>query len=275
MGIVCLFLPPFISVFASIKHSFNDTLNWKSCVTIYAIYNVLINFSMFLILKLFFHTESIVLTVSFTLKYIFSASVLGLVYFCLFVLIKGIIKHHKINFNNVKAFLKKDSDLARYVVLFALIIGFQYLFDVQIRYIADGLSNFYPVFNLCPTIMTFAYSILLFGAIIFLPKIVSKLLLLLTYIFSLVIYMVQFMLLHIKEEAFTVLDFTNASEAMEFLNFVIKEISWSFVLTIVISIIIIVFAFKKLDKIDRIRKIELTIKNKTIVLCRIKLYLVF
>ena len=253
MEFICLLLPAFISLF--ILKTYNE--KFYKYLTIYAIFNILINFSILLIAKVFFHTVSYLFTVSFSIKYIILASILAIIYPLIYLNREKIldINFYKKILKNIKKFLIDNKIIIYHILLFSLLTILLFIFDIKLRNISYSLSKFYGVAKWCPNIMTFAYVFLTYSLIIILPKILSKIFIILFYIFNLVLFVTHFMMLNIKEEALTMYDLGNASEGFEFLNFLIEEMSFSFIFIIVLSLVLFILIFILINK-TRVKKFE-------------------
>ena len=121
------------------------------------------------------------------------------------------------------------------------------------------MAKFYYVFSISNILFLFAYIILFLGVIFLLPKIISKIFMILLYVLSLIIFLVNYMLIQIKGTAFSFNELVNINEGMQYINFIFKEINFEMILIILVSLICFLISFKMIKYIkikkSKIKKI--------------------
>ncbi len=99
--------------------------------------------------------------------------------------------------------------------------------------------------------LTLLYSLLITSVLFLLPKILSKILLIIYYILMLILFLVHYMLFIIKDQVFTVYDLFNTQEGLTYINFIFKEIKLPLIIIIIISLILLIYTFKQINKIKK------------------------
>lgn len=101
-----------------------------------------------------------------------------------------------------------------------------------------------------PNILTIAHGLLVGIILVILPKTMRKILVPIIYVLNIILFIVNYMLILIKSEAFTVYNFQIASEGFKYINFVMNEIDFIFLLIILISTALFIFTLRKSKKIN-------------------------
>lgn len=249
----------------------NKKQNTISLVCYYFVCVLLNNFIMNLLLYFVFKRNDIIFTVQFSEKYILLSTVIAihipLVYngckkgmdnllIKYFELLRNAIGKLKTKiikskiYKNIVSYVKKNEKCLKINFLFLVLIIIQFLFfDIMIRISIDHQINFYPVYMLTPNILTVAYGLLCGIVLMILPKIISNIFVVIIYLFNLVLFIVNYMLIVIKSEAFTVYNFQIANEGLTYINFILEEINITFIVIILLSIILFVFTIMKLKDV--------------------------
>lgn len=164
-------------------------------------------------------------------------------------------------------FIVKYKSIVSRIIIFILLLALMFLFDFPLRVITYKLNSFFPVMSLCPIIFDIAYTIIVYSLVIILKKKISIIFLILSYIFNLLFFVTNYMMISIKEEAFSFYDLNNASEGFEYLNFVIKEISFNFIMIIVCSIVLLLLIIILIRQLNHLKlKINIIIFVVSIVI---------
>lgn len=152
-------------------------------------------------------------------------------------------KEKKIITNKTPSLLKKICITSLLVILFILLnASLFYLLDFSTRQEAFAIDGFYDLWGATPILMTGAYLLAFLAISIILPRKVSQVFMGLFYAIFIALFVVNYMLLRIKTEAFSIYTLSNAGEGMMFLNFLLKEITPVFVITLLGAIILAIIA---------------------------------
>lgn len=135
------------------------------------------------------------------------------------------------------------------------------MFDIHLRIMANDIMNFYSFKELCPNLLSISIIVFFIIVLYLLPKKVSKITLIICYIFTLILFIVNYMLLNIKGQTLSVFDLNNASEGMKYLNFILGEINIEFILILFISIVTLIISILLLNKIN----INLKLRKKVLI----------
>lgn len=254
MEFICLFCPAFISLL--IMNNKNDMFKKQSIpyiISTYFIYNLLINFTILLVTKVLFNTFTYMFTISFSIKYIVLASILAS------ILPKAIVAFNQkivTNYKNKQILKKGKNFIYRHnkVFIFILLTAFFFGMDYYCRIKCYEVTEFYKVSSLSPKLLSLAYSLLFAGIISVLPKKLSRITLSIVFIFNMLLFIVQYFLLAIKKEAFTVYELTNANEGFAYLNCLIKEIKWDLIMIVVLGIAVYIICFILLGNNKKMKK---------------------
>ena len=272
MELICLLCPSAISVYIYVKHYLKN--NKPNLIFNYYIFSVLLNYLiMNITLYNILHLKDTEFTRSFAYKYIILSSLVAIHIPILLNILNKLTSKcielyinftNKIldKFNNISKiistskpylklskYLKDHKENIKSSIIFISFTTIQLLlFDLVIRYIIHRDINFYQIYNLTPNILTISYGILLGTILTILPKTISKICYSLVYIFSLLLFITNYMLINIKSEAFTIYNFQIANEGFEYINFIIKEINILFIIIIIISLFIFIKIITLLNK---------------------------
>lgn len=254
---ICLFCTSFISLAIYLKFFSKKTdILFSIC---YYFISVLANtFIMNGIFYFSFGKNDLVYTLSFTDKYIllssFIATLLPIIFNLLEILIHKFLKLAQPIFKKkllkVNKYLKKNKEQVKNNSFFMLFVILQFwFFDIVIRVITYKETSFYNVFMPTPNLLTIAYGAVVAVILILLPKKAIKIFFPIIYVFNLILFITNYMLLAIKSEAFTMHDLQIASEGFEYSNFILREINFGFIVLILISIVLFILAFKQINKV--------------------------
>lgn len=276
MNYICLLTPAFISLYLKYKNEENIKSNLINIISYYFIMVNLINLSIAIVTKVFFSNYSYDFTTSFCIKYIILADVLAIIYHILEIKIKNIFNAKK---ENIKHILEKIIEKYNFYKInslkIILFMFFNILFflsiDIYLRTIAHNITNYYNVSAIYPNLFTVLYAFLIGIIIMLFSKRISRILLLSTYSFNIVLFLINYMLLQIKSQAFSIYDLGNANECFKYLNFLFKEINIKLVIFILFLIFIIIINYVLLK---RIKKPKISIRI-IIVIIAIFLFLIF
>ena len=259
MEFMCLFCPAFISLYFHCKDIKISQINILKLICYYFFYVNLINLSILIITNILFKTNTYLFTVSFSIKYLLLANLLSIVYPKILRKIKKwYIFHHEKVSNNFMKFLKTKKTKNAFKT-FSFIFLNTMLFsivDFNLRYIAFNITDFYSLYGIYPYVYTISFSLLINTAILVLPRIASKIALIIINILTILLFLIHYMLLQIKSQAFTVHLLGNTNEGLSYLNFIFKEINIKLIFIILLLIIITIVNFKLLSKIKRPNKIK-------------------
>ncbi len=151
---------------------------------------------------------------------------------------------------NIEKYFRKNTKEVRKNVWFITLIAILLLFfDFILRCCVYWDTRFYLPIMLTPNILTIAYAFLIGTVLVLLPKRVTKILYSIVYLGAVVLFVVNYMLIRIKSEAFSVYTLQVASEGLDFINFAFKEINILFVLILLVSIGIFIYTFKCIKNI--------------------------
>ena len=273
MELICLLCPSAISVYIYVKYYLKDKK--IDLIFNYYVFSILINylimnFILYDVLKL----KEAVYTTSFSQKYILLSSIVAIHIPILFNMLNKFIHkylkiyldfinkildkfkntinkvtHNKI-YINITNYIKKNIENIISSIKFICLITLQFLFfDIIIRYIIHKDINFYQIYNLTPNLLTIAHGILIGVILSILPKKSSKFLTFIVYLFNLVLFITNYMLINIKSEAFTIYNFQIANEGFEYINFILKEINIFFIIIILLSVLLLIKTISTLKHI--------------------------
>ena len=272
MELICLFCPEIIGlcIFLKLYPKFEKK---NLHLILYYFANVLlINFIILIISKVIFNIYSYVFTVNFSLKYIilsvFLSSILPI---CVYYLPNKFKKtsYYCELYKRLKILIKKHKNLLINIVFVTTLILSYFALDIYIKYIAYKVASFYQIISISNVLFTIGYCIIILLIAIILPKILAKVFLIVTYIFNILIFIVNFMLIQIKGVAFSFNELANANEGVAYINFIFKEINWELLIIIAISIILFIFSFKFFKKLNFKKQIR---KKIIITICLIILF---
>lgn len=276
MNYICLLTPAFISLYLKYKNEKNLKSKIINIICYYFIMVNIINLSIAIIAKVFFGNYSYVFTTSFCIKYLIIADILALIYHLVEIKIKNILNAKKENIHHIlekiieKYNLYKSNVLKIIIFMFFNILFFLSI-DIYLRTISHNITNYYYVSAIYPNLFTGLYAILIGIIIMLFSKRISRILLLVTYIFNIILFLANYMLLQIKSQAFSIYDLGNANEGFKYLNFLFKEINLKLVIFILFLIFIIIINYVLLKKIHK-PKISIRI---IVVIVTIILFLIF
>lgn len=276
---IYLFCTSFISLFVYINYFDKNKEKNFIHLTVYYFICVLMNF-LLMSGVLYFGIGRIELesTLRFSIKYILLSSVVALhlplgfdiikktgnyilnKYFGLYKKFLKFIKEQIIKIckkflqiklvNNIVKYLKKNINSIKKDFWFIALITILFLyFDVILRCYVYWDTRFYLPIMLTPNILTIAYGLLVGTILVLLPKKLTKVLYPIVYGCTVLLFIVNYMLIKIKSEAFTVYNLQVASEGLDFINFIVKEINLLFIIILLISIWIFIYTFRKIKSI--------------------------
>lgn len=261
MSLISLLSPAFISlvIYLNFLSHRRDLLK---DISYYFICNIIINLIVLGTVHYIFGHEEVTWTLVFTIKYLLMASVLAIVLpFVINLLLKlinklfpsieatintGVKKDGKFSF---KMFYRKNKILSNNIIFIGSGALLFYILDIVIRLTAIKASNFGGDVFIAPFLFTLAYYGLFLLLQCYLPKILARILSIIVYILYIGLFVANYMLLQIKDEALSVGELTNAGEGFKFLNFLVQELSFVFIITIILAIALAVINFKFLGKI--------------------------
>ena len=259
----------------NIKNNNTNLFNGTSIIILLCYYflAVLTNtFLMYILLYFVMKRNDLTFTVLFTLKYLLLSSFIALNIPILFEYIsklinkyiidyikftdnsldkieKGINKFFKTRigriFVSVKNYVIKYKKQICTNIIFVIFIILQfYLFDYVIRKLVYNDIAFLSVDSLAPKNITLAIGMFVGTLLVLLPKICRKILIPIIYVINLLLFLVNYMLITIKSEAFSIYSLQIASEGFEYISFITKEINFSFIFVIIVSVVLFIITFK-------------------------------
>ena len=177
-------------------------------------------------------------------------------------LIKEGILSVEIDYNkeSLKRYIEKNREKVNRAKFILVSIIFFVLLDFIIRYLAIKVSSFSSLFSITSILMTLCFSILFTMIIYYLPKHLSKITAIITYLFWIILFLVHYFLLKIKSEALSIYDLNDTTEGIQFLNFIIKQINVKLIICLVILLFLAIYSFILLIKVKR-KKVEVTFKK--------------
>ena len=158
-----------------------------------------------------------------------------------------------ISFNKEKFIkcCKDNSDTLTKVGFVIVTIMFYFVIDVLTRRLAVNISGFGRLGLIPPNLMTLSLSILFIAIMYYSPKIFSKIFAIANYAIWIILFFVQYFLMHIKQEAFSIYDLGNASEGFEYTNFLFKHINLKLIICTIFIISLAVISFILLSRIKK------------------------
>jgi len=281
---ICLFCPSFISLAIYIKYFKNKNKTEIINSICYYFFSVLANyFVVNAILYFIFKRNEVIYTLQFSEKYILMSTIIAVHIPMLFNYLNKCIdklltkyfdfirkasrnlKNKIIKSRNIKKIIncykKNGKSIIRNLIYITLIIIQFLFFDLIIRTIIHNQINFYGVHMLTPNIITIAYGLMIGLILLVLSKMLRNIFTIFIYAFNTTLFVVNYMLLLIKSEAFTIYDFQIASEGFEYANFIVDEITPKFIVIILLSILLFILTLIYLKKV----KCELKIRKKIII----------
>ena len=154
----------------------------------------------------------------------------------------------KIKSKKIKEVIKSNRELNSIIIFYLTVILFFLATDLSIRYVSISVANFGNLYSISSNAMTLMYALLFASIMFWISKKKSKIIIVIFYLFNIILFITHFLLLKIKNEAFSIYDLFNAGEGLEFINFAVDKISVKFVLGIIIFIIIGILSFISLSK---------------------------
>lgn len=267
MELICLFCPAFITLLIMLPHYQKEKkYDILKIICLYFIHVLAINGIILLITKNFFNINEYVFTVVFSMKYLLLGITLSFIIPFIEINNKKLLsesyynelwKKTKIKLGVLKKFIKNHKEL-----LFSLIFVISiFILDLFLRYIEYKNIGFYGVLELSPNILTLGYIFLITTIGLIIPKVLSNIWYIITYIITLLLFCIDYFLINIKGEPFTINQIGVAAEGVEFINFVIEKINLEFIIILLTSIILFIFSIWVNQKIVRKKfKIMSTIK---------------
>lgn len=268
MSFISLFCPAFISL-ALYLNLFNRKRDVLNDLSYYFICNMIVNSIVLLTVRFVFGHEEITWTIVFTIKYLFMSSIVS----CILPFIinylnnnvgKWLLPAKKIidtGFNkngefSFKLLYKKNKKLFNSIIFIASSFLFFYIIEFAIRITAVKIGDFGHNIFMSPFLFTICYYIIFLLFQLYLPRVLSKIFSIINYIFYIVLFIVNYMLLHIKSEALSVGELTNASEGAKYLNFIIKEINVVFIIVVVLIVICAIVNYIFLNRVNIRRRVK-------------------
>ena len=261
MSFICLMCPAFISLVIYLN-LFCKKRDFLKDISYYFICNIIINFIVLFAVRYIFGHDEVTWTLVFTIKYLLMASMLAIVLpFAIKLVFKlvrkwlplfqkiintGIDKNGEFSF---KLFYKKNTVLSNYIIFIGSGFLFFYVIDIVIRYTAIKASGFGSNVFISPFLFTLGYFGLFLLLQCYLPKVLAKIVSIIGYILYIGLFVANYMLLHIKDEALNFGELTNATEGAKFLNFLVQELSVLFIISIVLILAFAVINFMFIGKV--------------------------
>lgn len=149
----------------------------------------------------------------------------------------------------IRYYKNNEKQIKKNCLFIGLVMLLFLFFDFVLRCYVYADIRFYLPIMPTPNLLTIAYGLLTGVILVLLPKKLVKVLYPLVYIYLLIMFVVNYMLLQIKNDAFTVYNLQVAGEGFEFFEFVAAEINLLFIIILVISLIIFISTFKQIKNI--------------------------
>ena len=256
MELLCLICPTFVSLIIYYSKLFKEKII-SNKIIFYFIGNLVINLGTILTAYVFFGVREFSFNVtSFVVKYCALAIAFSIIYaiamgflpklrdYCI-KLYKSGCKKGKFS---IKLFYTKNNSLVDHVFFLGTSVLFFYLLDLAVRQVAITLSSYSWLLQVSAFLFTATFCFTYIFIAYILPKIVSRIFVIFTYVLNIVLYIVNFMLLKIKAEALSLGELNNTAEGKKYLNFVLDKISIPFILVVVISIALAVLNYISLKR---------------------------
>lgn len=244
MEYICLFAPAFISLFLKYRAEENLKAKILNIICYYFIMVNIINLSVMIVAKLFFNNYSFEFTTSFSIKYLMLANVFAIIFPYIIeklIVNRIIIKNKLVNFfvyirrilfnikkgicfvfDKIAKVVKKNNyNLVKKFLFMCFNLVFFIVVDIYLRKIAFDITGYYSISALYPNLFTVLYALFLGFIILLLSKKISRIFLGFVYGFNILLFLVNYMLLSIKSQAFSIYDLSNFNEGIQYLNFVI------------------------------------------------------
>ena len=151
------------------------------------------------------------------------------------------IKFNCKEFNRLKREIKKRKD--KIIFIFTLFLLF-FSMDIFVRAYSTSVSKFSSLYLFTPNIVTLTFCFLFTALLLYLPKLVSKILAWFLYLFNFGLLLTHYFLLTIKSEAFSIYDINNVSEGMEFLNCIVEKITPLLIIFSIYCILLMIVNYK-------------------------------
>lgn len=255
MELICTLLPSIFTIYIYImficKSDKKSLLKYAKYYAISVIINNLIIMSgLFLFLK---KRELDFSYILFDIKYL-------CVSICISVILPYLYKYITIFFNTgVKKngkfsliFLYKKNHKILNKIFFVIVnIVIFFSLDIIIRKTAIEVSSFNSLGSLGTNLFTFFYIFLFISLMFYLPKVLSIIFCIITYISFISLFLIHYFMLRIKGEAFSIYELNNATEGAKYLNFLLKELNFKFIFLIIIIILCIIISLILIDKIKK------------------------
>ena len=276
---IYLFLTSFISLFVYINYFDKNKEKKFFELVIYYFICVLFNFLLMSVFLYFVsNNNSLSSSLSFSIKYILLSSVVAFHLPLGFSFIKKIFNWSLRNYFDLyrkififfkeqflarwKKFIKikfvsklikycksNSKDIKKNICFVFLVILLFLYFDIILRFFIYYDTRFYLPIMLTPNILTIIYGFVCGVILLLLPKKITKIIYPIVYLFLMFIFIVNYMLIKIKSEAFTMYNLQVVNEGFEFINFVGKEINLLFIFVLVISFSLFLYSYKKINDI--------------------------
>lgn len=266
MEYLCILCPAFISLYFYVKD--NKNLSVWNIVCYYFIHVNIINLTILLICSYFFKTYLFQFNVIFSIKYLFLGNFFAIIYPKIESIIKSYYLNHKNNikkkFLNFKENLFKKNiviklrklnhkNITKSMLFIFLNVFMFWIIDFFLRYLDYNIVEFYSLGGTYPNLFTVIMGLLVSVIILCLPRLFSKIFLIITTLFNILLFLIHYMLLQIKSQAFSVYDLSNVDEGLRYISFIFKEINIVLILFLILLIIITIINFKLLNKIVKPR----------------------
>lgn len=264
LEVICYFCPSFLSLFIYLKKNENKN-NWI-LVCCYFIFVLLNSFIMNGILYFIFCRDTLYFNLLFSIKYMILSTIIavGLPYIIdkIFLRVKNIfniilnnlilIKNKVIKnkiYKYVNNYYKKNKKAILFNIIFIILVVIQFLFfDIVIRNIIFNKNGFYEVNRFTPNMLTIIYAINTGVILVLIPKCIRKILFIFVSLLNFVLFIVNYMLILIKGEAFSTYNLEIADEGFAYLNFILEQINIKLILIIIIFIVFLIVTYKILNK---------------------------
>ncbi len=250
---ICMMLPSFISIYilTNIINKKNKKYKVINLICYYAVYCLINNLFMHIIIKYFFGYEEYVFTTSFAIKYILLSSIIAVILPLVNTLVENFIKTPK---NEKRNYIKTIyEDHKEQILGLSFIIVFVLANMILVTFISNycnSLNLFTRPYTTCTRFLNFFYALLFAYIVCNMPKKLSKIVYLLICILNILLVIANYLLLNIKDSALSIYDLNNAGEGMRYLNFTIKFFNAKFILILVIATIIYIVGYLILRKAD-------------------------
>ena len=230
----------------------------------YAVMAILVNLIDFIIIKCFFNLYN------FTFQYYLKYMILSIGVIIILTILMKLLKRMLLNIKKDDLNLFKPHDLIIYLkriylylkelfnlhstlCYFLFYVLAIFILDVYLRFIIFTKTSFFSFLGIQPNLFTLIYSLLISVVVTMLPKIINYIVMFGFYLFVIILFIANYMLVMIKGSVLSIYDLVNVNEGFAYLNFLTEHLSIIFIGIIIISLFFFILSFEALKKMPKVK----------------------